>query len=67
MEEEESKPREDLDTEQKKAVLSIGEALGEEFKKGRGLVAFFIPNIGEMGAPYWPCKKNWPIYFKMAV
>ena len=60
--EEESKPREDLvvDTEQKKAVLSIGQALGEEFKKGRGLVAFVIPNIGEMGAPYWrhgPVKK----------
>ena len=37
VEEEESKPREDLvvDTEQKEAVLSIGEALREEFKKGR--------------------------------
>ena len=38
VEEEESEPREDLvvDTEQKEAVLSIGEALREEFKKGRG-------------------------------
>ena len=38
VEEEESKPREDLfvDTEQKETVLSTGEALREEFKKGRG-------------------------------
>ena len=52
--EEESKPREDLvvNTEQKKAVLSIGEALREEFKKEKGLVAFFfIPNCREMGVP----------------
>ena len=54
VEEDESKPREDLvlDTEQTKTVLSIGEALREEFKKGRGLISFFyIPSIRENGAP----------------
>ena len=38
VEEEESRPREDLvvDTEQKEAALSIAGALREQFKKGRG-------------------------------